>query len=115
VLTAFTQANEKKIMGTDVLDNVESVNVPKFIPQNENEPFHPFLRQFHSEIEDFSRRLLDLASKIFTLFSIILELPEDYFSKRHLYEDKSEDHLRYMVYRPRSEEDDSKVKNTWSL
>lgn len=101
-------------MGTDVLDNVESVNVPKFIPAYENEAFHPFLRQFSSEIEDFSRRSLELASKIFTLFSIILELPEDYFSKRHLYEDNSEDHLRYMIYRPRSAEDDAKVENTWS-
>ncbi|KAF2734835.1 2OG-Fe(II) oxygenase superfamily protein [Polyplosphaeria fusca] len=110
----YRAANEKKIMGTDVLDNVESVNIPKFIPQNENEPFHPFLRQFGSEIEDFSRRSLELASKIFTLFSIILELPEDYFSTRHLYEDKSEDHLRYMIYRPRSLEDDAKVMNTWS-
>jgi isopenicillin N synthase-like dioxygenase len=101
-------------MSTDILDNVESVNIPKFIPSNSHEPFHPYLRQFHSEIEDFSRRSLDLASKIFTLFSIILELPEDYFSKQHLYSDPSEDHLRYMIYHPRSAEDDEKVANTWS-
>ncbi|KAF2715734.1 2OG-Fe(II) oxygenase superfamily protein [Pleomassaria siparia CBS 279.74] len=110
----YRAAHEKKVMGTDVLDMVESVNIPKFIPAEAHEPFHPYLRQFRSEIEDFSRRSLELASKVFTLFSIILELPEDYFSKRHLYEDKSEDHLRYMVYRPRSEEDDAKVQNTWS-
>ncbi|KAF2751437.1 Clavaminate synthase-like protein [Sporormia fimetaria CBS 119925] len=110
----YRAANEKKIMGTDIMDNVESVNVPKFIPDYENEPFHPYLRQFRAEIEDFSRRSLELASKVFTLFSIILELPEDYFSKRHLYEDKSEDHLRYMIYSPRSAEDDAKVQNTWS-
>jgi isopenicillin N synthase-like dioxygenase len=101
-------------MSTDVLDNIESVNIPKFIPQNTNEPFHPYLAQFHPEIEDFSRRSLAVASKIFILFSIILELPEDYFSKQHRYDDQSEDHLRYMIYRPRSLEDDAKVKNTWS-
>lgn len=101
-------------MGTDVLDNVESVNIPKFIPQNEHEPFHPFLQRYRAEIEAFSRRSVDLASKIFTLFSILLELPEDYFSKQHAYEDQSEDHLRYMIYRPRSEAEDAKVQNTWS-
>ncbi|KAF2649417.1 2OG-Fe(II) oxygenase superfamily protein [Lophiostoma macrostomum CBS 122681] len=110
----YRAANEKTIMGTDVKDNVESVNIPKFIPANENEPFHPYLRQYQPTIEDFSRRSLELASKIFTLFSIILELPEDYFSRRHLYEDKSEDHLRYMIYRPRPLEADARVENTWS-
>ncbi|KAF2846489.1 flavonol synthase [Plenodomus tracheiphilus IPT5] len=110
----YRAANEKKIMGTEILDNVESVNIPKFIPSNQNEPFHPYLHQFQPEIEDFSRRSLALASKIFTLFSIILELPEDYFSKQHLYNDQSEDHLRYMIYHPRSVEADAKVSNTWS-
>ncbi|KAJ8116790.1 hypothetical protein OPT61_g1873 [Boeremia exigua] len=110
----YRAAYEKKIMGTGVLDNVESVNIPKFIPSNDNEPFHPYLRQFRTEIEDFSRRSLDIASKIFTLFSIILELPEDYFSKQHRYEEASEDHLRYMIYRPRPVEDDAMVENTWS-
>ncbi|KAF2124933.1 2OG-Fe(II) oxygenase superfamily protein [Dothidotthia symphoricarpi CBS 119687] len=110
----YRAAHEKTVMGTDVLDNVESVNIPKLIHSNSHEPFHPFLRQFHSEIEEFSRRSLELASKVFTLFSIILELPEDYFSKQHLYDDQSEDHLRYMIYHPRSASEDVKVQNTWS-
>lgn len=108
------QANEKTVMGTNVLDNVESVNIPKFIPENIHEPFHPYLQQYRDEVEAFSRKSLDIASKIFTLFSIILELPEDYFSSQHRYADPSEDHLRYMIYRPRSQEDDDKVQNTWS-
>ncbi|KAJ4989925.1 flavonol synthase [Stagonosporopsis vannaccii] len=110
----YRAAYEKKIMGTDVLDNVESVNIPKFIPSNEHEPFHPYLQQFRAEIKEFSRIALDIASKIFTLFSIILDLPEDYFTSQHLYEDASEDHLRYMIYRPRPAEDDARVENTWS-
>jgi gibberellin 2-oxidase len=60
------------------------------------------------------QKSLDLASKVFTLFSLILELPEDYFSKRHLYTDPSEDHLRYMTYHPRPLADDKRVENTWS-
>jgi gibberellin 2-oxidase len=42
-------------MSTDVLDNVESVNIPKFIPHYENEPFHPFFNPYKAEIEAFSR------------------------------------------------------------
>jgi isopenicillin N synthase-like dioxygenase len=101
-------------MSTPILDNVESVNIPKFIPSNTHEPFHPYLHPFSPEIESFSRRSLSLASKILTLFSLILELPEDYFSSRHRYSDPSEDHLRYMMYHPRSASDDAKVQNTWS-
>lgn len=42
-------------MGTDVLDNVESVNIAKFIAQYEKEPFHPFFRTYRAEIEAFHR------------------------------------------------------------
>ncbi|KZL86305.1 flavonol synthase [Colletotrichum incanum] len=110
----YRSAHDKKMQGTDVLNNVESVNIAKFIPSYQNEPFHPFFEPFRKEIEDFSRRSLELASKVFTLFSIILELPEDYFSSRHAYESPSEDHLRYMGYHPRPLADDLKVAKTWS-
>ncbi len=40
------------------------------------------------------------------LFAIVLQLPdEDYLVKQHEFEDKSEDHLRYMLYYPRTEEE----------
>ncbi|KAF3346540.1 hypothetical protein VdG2_05200 [Verticillium dahliae VDG2] len=91
---SWRAAHEKTIMGTDVLDNAESVNIAKFITQYAKEPFHPFFHPFKAEIESFSRKSLDLASKVLTLFSIILELPDDYFSSRHAYESPSEDHLR---------------------
>ncbi|CAG7561137.1 unnamed protein product [Fusarium equiseti] len=110
----YRAPHEKTIMSTDVLDNVESVNIPKFIPHYESEPFHPFFKPYQAEIEAFSRKSLDLAAKILTLFSIILEMPEDYFSSRHKYSDPSEDHLRYMTYHPRPLDDDIRVQNTWS-
>lgn len=131
-----SQNNDKKMMGTNVLSNVESVNIPKFIPQYAEQPFHPFFETYRTEIEDFSRvstctqryarclftdhsplskqRSSELAAKVFTLFAIILELPEDYFSSRHAYDSPSEDHLRYMVYHPRPLADDLKVERTWS-
>lgn len=52
-----------------------------------------------AEIEQFAR---DLHSKVldplFDLVSIALELPQDFFRNLHQYEQKSEDHLRYMKY-----------------
>lgn len=110
----YRPTHEKRIMDTDVLNIEESFNVPKFIPNNAREPFHEFFEAFRDEVEDFSRRSIEIADKIFALFAIILELPEDYFSSRHRYEEPSDDHLRYMVYHPRSLEDDRKVQNTWS-
>ncbi|KAF2103319.1 2OG-Fe(II) oxygenase superfamily protein [Rhizodiscina lignyota] len=106
--------NEKKVMGTDVKDIVEAFNFAKFIPQNAAEPFHPFFEPYRKEIENFSKRALEVAKKIFTLFDIILELPEGYFASQHLYDAPSDDHLRYMVYNPRSIEADAKVQNTWT-
>ncbi|OQD66251.1 hypothetical protein PENDEC_c065G04816 [Penicillium decumbens] len=110
----YRAANEKHIKGTEVKDNVESFNFAKFTPAYADQPFHPFFQPFRAEIETFSRRALEIASKIFELCAIILELPEDYFSSGHRYDEKGDDHLRYMMYRPRSEEDDRKVDNSWS-
>ena len=39
------------------------------------------------------------------LLAIALELPEDYFTSRHKYEVKSEDHLRYMKYNKHTPEE----------
>ncbi|KAH8680016.1 2OG-Fe(II) oxygenase superfamily protein [Tricladium varicosporioides] len=110
----YRAANEKKVMGTEVKDNVESVNIAKFIPELASEPRHDFFNPYLAEIEDFSRRSLALASKIFTLFAIILELPLNYFSSKHDYSSKSEDHLRYMIYHPRLASEDALVENSWS-
>ncbi|KAF2236618.1 2OG-Fe(II) oxygenase superfamily protein [Viridothelium virens] len=110
----YRAMHEKKMKGTDILDNVESINIPKYIPSLSSEPRHPFLEQFSSELEAFQHRSFDVVRKIFTLFALILELPASYFVDRHLYDDRSEDHLRYMRYHPRSLLDDAKIDNTWS-
>lgn len=101
-------------MATDVKDNVELYNFAKFTPAYEREVRHPFFDEYRPEIEAFSRKALDVASKLLELFAIILELLEDFFSSKHRYDDPSDDYLRYMSYPPRSQEDDTKVQNTWS-
>jgi len=49
------QPFEKTLHGTDVLDNVELVNIPKYTASNAEEPFHPHFEVYNSEIEAFSR------------------------------------------------------------
>ncbi|EFX01571.1 2og-Fe oxygenase family protein [Grosmannia clavigera kw1407] len=114
--TGFTpeENNDKKMLGPEVRNNSESVNIPKFTAYYANEPFHSFFEPYRDEIESFSRRSLDLASRVFRLFALILELPEDFFSSRHEYSLPSEDHLRYMRYHPRTLADDVKVERNWS-
>lgn len=38
------------------------------------------------------------------LFALVLQLPdEDYLVRQHTFEEKSEDHFRYMIYHPRTD------------
>lgn len=46
------------------------------------------------------------------LFALALGLPEDYFTSRHDYPSKSEDHLRYMKYSKFSPENREKLLNS---
>ncbi|KAL1745301.1 hypothetical protein HDZ31DRAFT_36774 [Schizophyllum fasciatum] len=96
---------------TGLRDKVEIYNIPKFngdFPHN-----HPAIIQERlDEIKEFAK---DLHSKVldplYTLLAIALELPEDYFTKIHTYETKSEDHFRYMKYGKRPAEENEKIKS----
>jgi isopenicillin N synthase-like dioxygenase len=59
------------------------------------------------EIAVFSRALhSNVVLPLLRLFAIILQLPdEEYLVKQHTYEQKSEDHFRYMVYHRRTPEE----------
>ncbi|KAF8876113.1 gibberellin 2-oxidase [Mucidula mucida] len=103
------------IGNSDVKENMEMLNVPKLTPDYENVPLHDIVRQFHDEIAPFHRLVWEnVIRRLFVLFAIILELPENYFVDRHHYDAPSEDHLRYMVYHPRSLEEDKKIGDQWS-
>ncbi|PSR97455.1 2OG-Fe(II) oxygenase superfamily protein [Coniella lustricola] len=110
----YRELHERTVKGTDVRDNVESYNHAKFTEHYEREPRHPFFEPYRGEMEVFSRQALEVAQKIFQLFALILELPEDYFASKHRYDDPSDDHLRYMCYHPRPREEDARVDNTWA-
>ncbi|KAG6911075.1 hypothetical protein DXG01_004590 [Tephrocybe rancida] len=99
---------------TDVKENVEVLNVPKYTPDYASVPRHDFINNFEDEIAHFQRKVwANVIRKLFVLFAIILELPEDYFVNQHHYDSPSEDHLRYMIYHPRSPEEDKKIGDQW--
>lgn len=95
-------------------DNVEMYNVFKFIPELERS--QPAIILDHkAEIEHFQRHIAqDTVQKLLTLISIILELPEDYLSNGHRYNDISECHLRYMIYHARTPEENAQYENLYS-
>ncbi|KAF2679695.1 Clavaminate synthase-like protein [Lentithecium fluviatile CBS 122367] len=89
-------------------DNIEIYNIPKFTPDFAGKYDYPDLLKAHlPEIETFQRALhANVVLPLLRLFAIVLQLPdEEYLVKQHTYEKKSEDHFRYMLYYPRTEEE----------
>lgn len=74
-------------------------------------PKHRIVRQNYDEIASFHRDLFDnVIRKLFVLMAIILELPEDYLVNAHAYDQLSDDHLRYMIYNTRTQEEWDKAQ-----
>lgn len=89
-------------------DNVEIYNFAKFIPEFEGKYDQPDLLKAHlPEIAAFQRALHEnVVLPLLRLFAIVLQLPdEDYLVKQHTFDRKSEDHFRYMLYHPRTEQE----------
>ncbi|KAG6861806.1 hypothetical protein C0995_011686 [Termitomyces sp. Mi166 len=102
------------IGNTDVKENMEALNIPKYIPHYASVPRHDLINRFEDEIAPFYRKVwTNVIRRLFILFAIILELPENYFVDRHHYDSPSEDHLRYMIYHPRPHEEDDKTGDQW--
>lgn len=95
-------------------DNIEMYNVFKFIPELERT--QPAVVVEHkAEIERFQRHIAeDVVQKLLVLIAIVLELPEDYLTNGHKYDDVSDCHLRYMIYHSRTPEENAKYQNLYS-
>ncbi|KAI8712045.1 hypothetical protein NCS52_01469700 [Fusarium sp. LHS14.1] len=80
-----------------IFDNIEIYNILKFILELER-PQPGVINEHKVEIERFARQIhSNIALQLLTLFAIILELPEDHFTKSHRYDEAVSDcHLRYM-------------------
>lgn len=96
-----------------VPENTEVYNIPKFGPEYVRP--HPSVLELHmAKIEKFSRHIHDhIVTKLFQLFAIVLELPEDYFMNFHKYEVKDSSYLRYMKYHARTPEQNNALENIW--
>jgi len=94
-------------------DSTEMYNIPKFIP--EFEQAHPAVITTHyAEIEHFSRKIYtNVIRKLLVLFALVLELPEDYFTASHEYEQSSDCHLRYMKYHKKTASENAAIDNVW--
>ncbi|KAL5334696.1 hypothetical protein BJX70DRAFT_411116 [Aspergillus crustosus] len=104
--------NSRWIGDTGVRDNVEMLNIPKAIPVWDDLPRHRIVQEHYDEIAKFHRDLFDnVARKLFVLMSIILELPENYLADAHAYDKRSDDHLRYMIYNVRSQDEWDRAQN----
>jgi len=92
---------------------VEIYNIPKFNRHFKHN--HPQLIQENiHEIERFARLLhSEVLDPLHTLLAIALELPEDHFRNIHIYEMKSEDHLRYMKYTKFTSEENAAIGDSW--
>ncbi|KAL3420496.1 flavonol synthase [Phlyctema vagabunda] len=98
--------NSRWVGDTGVKENIEMLNIPKAIPAYENEPKHNIVQQNFTEIASFHREIWDkVIRKLFVLIAIILELPEEYLVKAHAYDEMSDDHLRYMIYNVRTQDE----------
>ncbi|TAQ86450.1 hypothetical protein B7494_g5224 [Chlorociboria aeruginascens] len=98
--------NSRWIGDTGVKENMEMLNIPKAIPALAKEPLHEIVKQNYSEIAGFHREVWEkVARKLFVLIAIILELPENYLADAHAYDELSDDHLRYMIYNVRTQEE----------
>jgi isopenicillin N synthase-like dioxygenase len=87
------------------------LNIPKAIPEWDDVPKHRIIRQNYDEISSFHRDLFDkVIRKLFVLIAIILEVPEDHLVQAHAYDKRSDDHLRYMIYNTRSQEEWDKAQ-----
>ena len=106
----------KPVFGTQVRDNTETLNIAKFTKDDTFAEYHKnnFIQNNHDKLAQLSRKVFEVARKLFILFAIILELDENYFVDRHLYDDPSDDLLRFMKYHPRTKEEDAQVENIWA-
>lgn len=79
------------------------LNIPKAFPAWDHIDRHKIVQKNWDEITSFHRDVWDkVVRKLFVLISIILELPENYLADAHNYDDRSDDHLRYMIYNVRT-------------
>jgi isopenicillin N synthase-like dioxygenase len=97
-----------------VPENTEVYNIPRFGPDVKPREHPAAITRHWSSIEKFSKHVHEnIVMKLFTLFAIVLELPENHFSDLHRYDDDHTSYLRYMKYHSRTPEQNEALENIW--
>jgi isopenicillin N synthase-like dioxygenase len=89
---------------------VSQLNIHKDIPAWSDVGRHRIVEENWDEIRSFHRDVWEVVRKLFVLISIVLELPESFLTEAHAYDELSDDHLRYMIYNARSQEEWDKAQ-----
>nr|XP_019011761.1 flavonol synthase [Kwoniella pini CBS 10737]OCF50542.1 flavonol synthase [Kwoniella pini CBS 10737] len=105
----------RAVLSGGVKDQTEVYNIPKFDGYHDRD--HPeVIKENIKEIEEFARSLhTNVLDPLHQLIALALELPEDFFTNLHKYENPSEDHLRYMMYRHFNEDQLKKLNENDGL
>ncbi|KAL4887243.1 putative 1-aminocyclopropane-1-carboxylate oxidase [Aspergillus karnatakaensis] len=98
-----------------VKDNFEIYNIPKFIPEHKDRAHPDVVKEHIQSIEKFSKHIHDnIVRKLLVVFAVALGLEdENWLVNKHRYEQTSGDHLRYMKYYARSQEENDKLGGVW--
>ncbi|RDW68225.1 hypothetical protein BP5796_08882 [Coleophoma crateriformis] len=97
-----------------VPENTEVYNIPRFSADVAPRPHPTAITNHWSKVEKFSKHIhQEIVMKLFALFAIVLELPEDHFTKFHQYNDNHSSYLRYMKYHARTPEQNEALDNIW--
>jgi len=94
-----------------VKDRIEHYNLPRDTSRREHPTvLRPFIPEIQSMIEFTHRQVLGEVQK---LLSLGLELPENTLSDLHTYDETNHSFLRFMLYNPRTQEEEEKTDNVW--
>jgi isopenicillin N synthase-like dioxygenase len=97
-----------------VPENTEVYNIPRFGPDVPSRSHPRAITDHWSKIERFSKHIHnEIVMKLFILFAIVLELPENHFTDLHQYDDDHSSYLRYMKYHARTPEQNLALENIW--
>ncbi|KAL7415619.1 hypothetical protein BDY24DRAFT_439506 [Mrakia frigida] len=107
-----------KSQGIERRKNVEVFNLPKWTADFEEEHKNYRPKPVQDNIEAIEKFGKDVHNKVIipllVVLAVVLELEdEQYFVKRHVYEKRSEDHLRYMKYAARSDAENQEAKELY--
>lgn len=96
------------------VDKVSFYNIPKPMFSQDNHP--RVIANRLGTVLGFQAKLhAYVLTPLLALLSVALGLPENYLPSLHKYDEKTEDHLRYMLYQPHEDQDYERLKDRWHV